>query len=95
MLGRLSWLIFGGNWMSSGRGSNPPSTDDDTERTAADVARGLEEVVRLNRLQFEAFADIRRDLQHLTERIKEGELLLLPRAHRPSARTRIKRRADR
>ena len=82
--------------MNSGPGSNMPNSEqDDTERTVEDVAQGLNEVVRLNRLQFEAFADIRRDLQHLTQRIKEGELLLLPSAHRPSARTRIKRRAER
>lgn len=93
MLGKLSCVIFGINWMSSGDPSNTPSdprTAD--ERTADDLARGLEEVVRLNRLQFEAFTDIRKDLQDLTERIKGGNLLLLPRMHQPRVIARQKRR---
>lgn len=94
MLGKLSCMIFGLNWMSSGPESNAPNDEQpDQERTAADIASGLEEVVRLNRLQFEAFQDIKADLVSLTERIKSGRLLLLPRAHRPSA-PRRNRRAD-
>jgi hypothetical protein len=89
MLVRLSYAISGRNWMTSGRGSNTPNGQDtDTERSAADVARGLEEVVRLNRMQFEAFAALRRDLEQLTERVKGGNLLLLPRAPHPRKRTR-------
>jgi hypothetical protein len=89
MLVRLSYAISGRNWMTSDPESNTPNGQDtDTERSVADVARGLEEVVRLNRMQFEAFAALRRDLEQLTERVKGGNLLLLPRAPHPRKRTR-------
>jgi hypothetical protein len=89
MLVRLSYAISVRNWMSSDPGSTEQNEDClERERTAADVARGLEEVVRLNRAQFEAFAAIRRDIEDLTERIKSGNLLLLPRSPHPRKRTR-------
>jgi hypothetical protein len=87
MLVRWSYAISGRNWMTSDLESNTPNgPDTDTERSAADVARGLEEVVKLNRLQFEAFAALRRDLEHLTERVRQGNLLLLPRSPHPRKR---------
>lgn len=89
---KLRSLISGGNWMNSDDPSNTPNDDQpEIERSAADVAKGLEEVVHLNRQQFEAFTAIRKDLADLTQRIKGGNLLLLPRTTKPHSPSRRKR----
>jgi hypothetical protein len=93
MLVRLNSVIFGHGSTSLSQRSNAPNGEaHDDERTADDIARGLEEVVRLNRVQFEAFAVIRRDLEDLTKRIKGGNLLLLPRSPHPRSAPRKRTR---